>query len=53
MSQYVSTLPIQFLLTVGDHFYPLDANTPDDPRWIATFESLYNDYNLGYLQYLR
>ena len=53
MNQYVSTVPIQFILTVGDHFYPLGVNTTDDPRWISTFESVYNNYNLEYLQYLR
>ena len=50
MNEYVSTVPIQFILSIGDHFYPYGVNTTDDPRWLSTFESV---YNLEYLQHLR
>ena len=35
--------PVQFLLTLGDNFYPAGVISPDDPQWVSTIEGVYSD----------
>lgn len=35
--------PVQFLLTLGDNFYPAGVISQDDPQWASTIEEVYAD----------
>jgi len=34
---------LDFLLTVGDNFYPMGVRSADDPQWKSKFEDIYSD----------
>jgi 3',5'-cyclic AMP phosphodiesterase CpdA len=38
--------PIDFVLTLGDNFYPAGVLSVDDPQWTSTIEDVYADHGL-------
>lgn len=38
--------PVDFILTVGDNFYPNGVQSPDDAQWQTKFEAVYSDPSL-------
>ncbi|HEY4358577.1 MAG TPA: metallophosphoesterase [Acidobacteriaceae bacterium] len=48
MRQYETRKPFDFGLTLGDNFYPIGVNSPDDPQWKAKFEDVYNPLGIQF-----
>ncbi len=46
MARRASRTPIDFVLTVGDNFYPEGVSSVDDPQWQEKFERMYRDPSL-------
>ena len=38
--------PIDFIISVGDNFYPKGVKNVKDPQWERSFETIYSDTNL-------
>jgi predicted MPP superfamily phosphohydrolase len=46
MSKAAATIDSQFVITVGDNFYPTGVQSTQDPQWKASFEDVYSSYHL-------
>jgi tartrate-resistant acid phosphatase type 5 len=46
MGKAAATIDAQFVLSVGDNFYPNGVQSTQDYSWIASYESVYTDYSL-------
>ena len=46
MSKAAATIDSQFVITVGDNFYPTGVQSPKDPQWKASFEDIYLSFHL-------
>ena len=46
MSKAAATIDSQFVITVGDNFYPTGVQSTLDPQWKASFEDIYFSFHL-------
>jgi tartrate-resistant acid phosphatase type 5 len=46
MGKAAATIESDFVVAVGDNFYPNGVQSTQDYSWIASFESIYTNYNL-------
>jgi len=46
MSKAAATIDSQFVITVGDNFYPTGVQSTQDPQWKASFEDIYFSFHL-------
>lgn len=46
MGKAAATIESNFVVAVGDNFYPNGVQSTQDYSWIASFENVYTDYNL-------
>jgi predicted MPP superfamily phosphohydrolase len=46
MSKAAATIDSQFVITVGDNFYPTGVQSTQDPQWKASFEDIYSSFHL-------
>jgi predicted MPP superfamily phosphohydrolase len=46
MGRAATTLSSDFVISVGDNFYPNGVQSTQDYSWIASFENVYTDYSL-------
>ncbi len=46
MSKAAATIDAEFVISVGDNFYPNGVRSTQDPQWKASFEDIYFNYNL-------
>lgn len=46
MSKAAATIDSDFVISVGDNFYPNGVQSTQDPQWEASFENIYCNYNL-------
>lgn len=46
MGKAAATINSDFVISVGDNFYPNGVQSTQDYSWIASFESVYTDYSL-------
>lgn len=46
MGKAAATIESDFVVAVGDNFYPNGVQSTQDYSWIASFENVYTDYNL-------
>lgn len=46
MSKAAATIDSEFVISVGDNFYPNGVQSTQDPQWKASFEDIYFNYNL-------
>jgi tartrate-resistant acid phosphatase type 5 len=46
MGKAAATIDTQFVISVGDNFYPNGVQSTTDYSWIASYESVYTDYSL-------
>lgn len=47
MSKTASALEADFVVTVGDNFYPNGVRSTQDPQWEKSFEDIYHQYSLN------
>lgn len=43
MAERAREVPVDFILTVGDNFYPAGVSSVTDPQWQTKFENVYDD----------
>jgi predicted MPP superfamily phosphohydrolase len=46
MSKTASTIDANFIVTVGDNFYPNGVRSIQDPQWEKSFEDIYHQHSL-------
>lgn len=46
MGQYARKHEPEFVINVGDNFYPNGVASIDDPQWMSSFEQIYKDHSL-------
>ena len=46
MSKAAATIDSEFVISVGDNFYPNGIQSTQDPQWKASFEDIYFNYPL-------
>lgn len=46
MSKTASTIDAEFVVTVGDNFYPNGVGSTQDPQWEKSFEDVYHQHSL-------
>lgn len=46
MSKTASTIDADFVVTVGDNFYPNGVASTQDPQWEKSFEDIYDQHSL-------
>ncbi|MDQ5928610.1 MAG: tartrate-resistant acid phosphatase type 5 [Bacteroidota bacterium] len=46
MGKAAATIESDFVISVGDNFYPNGVQSTQDYSWIASFENVYTDYHL-------
>lgn len=46
MGKAAATIDSEFVISVGDNFYPNGVQSTSDYSWIASFENIYTDYSL-------
>ena len=46
MGRAATTIDSDFVISVGDNFYPNGVQSTSDYSWIASFENVYTDYSL-------
>jgi tartrate-resistant acid phosphatase type 5 len=46
MGKAAASIDAQFVISVGDNFYPNGVQSTRDYSWIASYESVYTDYSL-------
>tara|TARA_R110002049_G_scaffold204197_1_gene374766 strand:- start:6620 stop:7612 length:993 start_codon:yes stop_codon:yes gene_type:complete len=46
MEEAAKTLDAEFVIALGDNFYPNGVASIDDPNWGASFENIYTGYHL-------
>lgn len=46
MSKAAATIDSEFVISVGDNFYPSGVQSTQDPQWQASFEDIYFNYHL-------
>lgn len=46
MSKAAATIGSEFVISVGDNFYPKGVQSTQDPHWKVSFEDIYFNYNL-------
>lgn len=46
MSKAAATIDSDFIVSVGDNFYPNGVQSTQDPQWETSFEDIYYNYNL-------
>ncbi|WP_396183009.1 purple acid phosphatase family protein [Flavobacterium sp.] len=46
MSKAAATIDSEFVISVGDNFYPNGVQSTQDPHWGASFEDIYFNHNL-------
>lgn len=47
MEEAAKTLDAEFVISLGDHFYPDGVASIDDPNWMFSFEKIYKGYHLN------
>jgi tartrate-resistant acid phosphatase type 5 len=47
MAEQAKNEPIDFIVSVGDNFYPHGVKSLKDPQWKETFENVYNSESLN------
>lgn len=47
MSKAAATLDAEFIIAVGDNFYPSGVQSVQDPQWKYSFEDIYRSYPLN------
>ncbi len=52
MSKAAATIDSEFVISVGDNFYPIGVQSTQDPQWKASFEDIYFNYHLQTPWYL-
>lgn len=46
MDEVAEALDAEFVIALGDNFYPNGVASIDDPNWVASFENIYKGYHL-------
>ncbi len=46
MDEVAEALDAEFVIALGDNFYPNGVASIDDPNWVASFEDIYKGYHL-------
>lgn len=46
MEETAKTLDAEFVIALGDNFYPNGVASIDDPNWVASYENIYKGYHL-------
>jgi tartrate-resistant acid phosphatase type 5 len=46
MAKAAATIDSEFVISVGDNFYPIGVQSTHDPQWKASFEDIYSSYHL-------
>lgn len=47
MTRAAVTMDAEFIVSVGDNFYPSGVQSVDDPQWYQSFENIYNSHPLN------
>ena len=48
MRQFEVKQPFDFGITLGDNFYPIGVNSPDDPQWKTKWDDVYNPLGIPF-----